>query len=157
MTWQKVSRDFQFNCKQRGGFTKQTVAWSHCSGTGCPAEARGILAPPLNKTHCICVPGMLSAQPSSVFLGGLVKTQSQNPKPWTFWFSPAENENFQWAPRWSSGCWRGDHTLRIWFSDLCAIHMHVRMGGVVSHLTAGLGLCVWHPHPDPFKGLLSSK
>jgi len=60
------------------------MASSRCSGTGCPPEARRTSVPPLNKTHCICGPGILGAQPSSGFLGGLVKAQSQNPKPQTF-------------------------------------------------------------------------
>lgn len=141
MTWQKVSRDFQFNCKQRCGFTLSTVASSRCSGTRCPPEARRRSVSPLNKTHCICGPGMLSAQPSSGSVGGLVKAQSQSPKPRTFWFSPAEDESCQWAPRRCSGCCREDHTLRVGLSGLCVIQAHAHMDSTVSHLTAGLGLC----------------
>lgn len=125
MTWQKVSRDFQFNCKQRCGFTLSTVASSRCSGTRCPPEARRMSVSPLNKTHCICGPGMLSAQPSSGSVGGLVKAQSQSPKPRTFWFSPAEDESCQWAPRWCSGCagrttpWESDSVASVSSKRMC--------------------------------------
>lgn len=102
---------------------------------------------PLNKTHCICGPGMLSAQPSSGFVGGLVKAQSQNPKPW---HSDSVQLRMR-APMGSQVVLRlleEDRTLRVWLSGLCVIQAHVHMDSMVSHLTAGLGLCV-HSPPDP--------